>query len=187
MAPPTSPASHSRKSSNASARYQLHAPTTPSQLRNSHVPSERSSSPEDTMHTAHDDDEPAHASSSAAPQGLALSTDGGHMSADRTLVHSADEAVQEPAGGIIEVDLEHQEWDAEENGNHGASSPRPASGKSYGSFGTDNGFGARYPGPADPQAGEAPDVTDPLLGGRGQKSTTQFLAERHGVKNKKLM
>ncbi|KAL5389414.1 hypothetical protein DPSP01_002314 [Paraphaeosphaeria sporulosa] len=211
MAPPTSPSSHSRTSSNASARYNPHAPTTPSQLRNSHVPSERSSSPEETMHAAPDhDDGPAHAPSSAAHHDLEFSTDGIHMSTDRASVHSADDNAQGPRGGIIDVDLEptvrtrllnHKNWDSasgcgEENCNHGAMSPRPASSKSYGSFNTDGGFGGRYPGAIDPRTGEAADAThallgdafaDGVLGGRAGKSTTQYLAERHGVKHKKLM
>ncbi|KAL1599880.1 hypothetical protein SLS60_007685 [Paraconiothyrium brasiliense] len=166
------------------------------------------------MHpAAYHDDEPVQASSSSAPHGLEFSTDGINMSTDRASVHSADETVEEPRGGIIEVDLEptvrsrllnHKTWDAdaaagsgEENGNNGAMSPRPASGRSYGSFNTDNGFGGRFPGSIDPHTGEEADATHALLGdavadgvlggGRGQKSTTQYLAERHGVKHRRLM
>lgn len=162
------------------------------------------------MHAApYHDDEPSHASSSAAPRDLGFSTDGIHMSADRASVHSADDNAEELRGGIIEVDLEptvrtrllsHNNYDStsgdDENRNNGAMSPRPASGKSYGSFTTDVGFGGRYPGAIDPQTGEAADAThallgdaiaDGVLGGRGGKSTTQYLAEQHGVRHKKLM
>ena len=213
MAPPTSPPSHSRNSSGASGRYHLHAPTTPSQLRNSHVPSERSSSPEETMHAApyHDDDDDDGEPGSSTQHDLAFSTDGIHLSSERASVHSTDEVVQEPRGGILEVDLEptvrsrllnHKNWDAasgcgEENCNHGQTSPRPASGRSYGSFTTDAGFGGRVPGAAHTHRGDEPDVTHALLGdafadgllggGRGNKSTTQYLAERAGVKHKRLM
>ncbi|KAJ4354281.1 uncharacterized protein N0V89_006015 [Didymosphaeria variabile] len=145
--------------------------------------------------------------SPSAPHDLEFSTDGIHMSTDRASVHSTDENVQEPGGGIIEVDLEPTvrtrllnhtaSSGGEENGSPGAMSPRPASGRSYGSFNTDNGFGGRFPGSIDPHTGEEADATHALLGdafadgvlgrGRGQKSTTQYLAERHGVKNRKLM
>lgn len=208
MAPPTSPTSHSRTSSNASARLNLHAPTTPSQLRNSHVPSERSSSPEETMHSSpYRYDEPG----SSRQHDLDFSTNGIQPSAERASVHSTDENVNEPQGGTIDVNLEptvrsrllnHKNWDdasgcGEDNCNHGQMSPRPASGRSYGSFNTDGGFGGRYPGAIDPRTGEEADATHALLGdafadgvlggGRGNKSTTQYLAERAGVKHKRLM
>lgn len=164
------------------------------------------------MHPApYHHDEPGQASSSSAHRDLEFATDGIHMSTDRASVHSTEEVVEDPQGGIIEVDLEptvrtrllnHKNWDAasgcgDENCNHGAMSPRPGSGRSYGSFNTDMGFGGRYPGAVDPQTGEVPDATHALLGdaladgvlggGRGKKSTTQYLAERHGVKHRRLM
>lgn len=209
MAPPTSsPSSHSRKSSNASARHNLHAPTTPSQLRNSHVPSERSSSPEETMHASpyhqYHDDEPEQPD-------LDFGTDGIHPSVERPSARAADDTADEPRGGVLEVDLEptvrsrllsHRNWDdasgcGDDNCNHGTMSPRPPSGRSYGSFNTDGGFGGRFAGAVDPRTGEEADATHALLGdafadgvlggGRGNKSTTQYLAERAGVKHKRLM
>ena len=76
-------------------------------------------------------------------------------------------------------------------------SPRPWSQRSYGSINAEGGFGGRYPGGLDAQTEDA-DVTHALLGdavadgvlgaGNGQKkSTTKYLAERHGVKHPRLM
>jgi hypothetical protein len=154
------------------------------------------------------------ASSSSAPQELAFSTDGINPGHDRASVHSNDENAS-PAipGGILESDLEptvrtrlmnHQNWDAasgcgSENCNHGAMSPRPLSSRSYGTITSAlsrHGFGGPYPGDGPGSPGESADPTrallgdtfaDGVLGGNGQKSTTRYLAERHGVKSQRLM
>ncbi|KAF2683987.1 hypothetical protein K458DRAFT_367340 [Lentithecium fluviatile CBS 122367] len=195
---------HSRNSSTASNPYSAHAPTTPSGLRRVHVPSERPSSPEETMHPqptrngGDGDDDGPEASSSAPPHDLEFATDGTQPGPDRASVHSNDEnAPPQHQGGIIEVDLEtdvrtrllnHKNWDAasgcgREDCNHGSL---------YGSINTDT-FGGRYPG----NAGDQADVTHALLGdavadgvlgvGNGKKSTTSYLAERHGIKHKRMM
>ncbi|KAF1850453.1 uncharacterized protein K460DRAFT_327341 [Cucurbitaria berberidis CBS 394.84] len=206
-------ASHSRDSSNASTRH-AHTPATPSQLRQAHVPSDRSSSPEELMHhQRYRDDEPQ-PSSSDPSRHLDISADGILPAAETLSVHSTHENVG-PQGGIIEVDLEptvrtrllnHQNWDAasgcgDSNCNHGTTSPRPAMGRNYGSFAgslnSEQSYGA-YPGITETVEGDAPDATHALLGdafadglinsGNGQKmSTTRWLAERHGIKNKRLM
>jgi hypothetical protein len=206
--------SHSRNSSGASNHQHAHAPATPSGLRRVHVPSERSSSPEETMHTVSSRDHEAQASSSSPANDLEFSTDGIQPMPDQASTHPNNEnAPPLHQGGIIEVGLEtdsrtrlltHKNWDASsgcgrEDCNHGTMSPRPwshASHKSY--YGTINTetFGGRYPGSVDPDTGEPADeahallgdaVVDGVLGGNGQKSTTSYLAERHGVKHKRMM
>ncbi|EOD50472.1 putative sulfate transporter protein [Neofusicoccum parvum UCRNP2] len=76
-------------------------------------------------------------------------------------------------------------------------SPRPETSRSYGSFNSEilrDGFGGRYPGDdtdntpgaATPLLGDS--VTDGLLGGHGKhSSTTSWLADMHGIRNKKMM
>ncbi|KAJ4364414.1 hypothetical protein N0V83_009008 [Neocucurbitaria cava] len=206
-------ASHSRDSSNASARH-AHAPATPSQLRQAHVPSDRSSSPEELMHHQRYHDEPQPSSSEPAAH-LDFSADGIQPAADATSVHSTHETVG-PRGGIIEIDLEptvrtrllnHQNWDAasgcgDSDCNHGSLSPRPELGRNYGSFAgsihSERSFGGVFPGITETAEGDAPDATHALLGdavadglmnsGNGQKmSTTRWLAERHGIKDKRMM
>lgn len=175
MPPATPPprASHSRASSTASARL-AHAPTTPSQLRHAHAPSDRSSSPEDLMHHQ-------------PPQASALDMD------------------LEPTARTRLLD--HHDWDAgsacaDANCTHAAASPRPPMGRNYGSFAgsvhSENSFGGAFPAIADTADGDAPDAAHALLGdafadgllnaGNSQKmSTTRWLAERHGIKNKRIM
>lgn len=165
------------------------------------------------MHTRpYRDDEPE-ASGSSPQHDLEFSTDGIQPAPDRASAHSNDEnAPPTRQSGIDEVDFEptartrllnHENWDAatgcgEENCNHGDISPRPWLHRSYGSFNSVDAFGGRYPGSIDAVTGEPPDAAHALLGdtfadgvfggGPGpQKSTTAYLAERHGVKHKKLM
>ncbi|KAK7725684.1 hypothetical protein SLS57_003750 [Botryosphaeria dothidea] len=75
-------------------------------------------------------------------------------------------------------------------------SPRPETARSYGSFNSEifrDGFGGRYPGDDTANTPEAAQsllgesVTDGLLGGQGKTSTTSWLAERHGIRNKRMM
>jgi hypothetical protein len=165
------------------------------------------------MHTMPTRDDDPQASSSSPTRDLEFSTDGILPPPDRASAHSHDEnAPPQHQGGIIEVDLEtdvhtrllnHSNWDAasgcgREDCNHGTMSPRPwspQSHRSYGSINTDR-FGGRYPGAVDANTGE-PDVTHALLGDavaegilgntNGKKSTTRHLAERHGIKHKRMM
>ncbi|RAR09733.1 high affinity sulfate transporter 1 [Stemphylium lycopersici] len=206
--PPARAPSHSRDSSNASARH-AHAPTTPSQLRQAHVPSDSSNSPEEAMHHRRyyddDDDHQPEASSSDAPHDLEFSTDGIQPTTDATSIHTTRENLG-PSTGIIEVDLEptartrllsHQDWDTF---NRGAE--RPAVHRNYGSFAgsihSDQSFGGAFPGIQETAEGDGPDATHALLGdtfadgvinkASPQKmSTTRWLAERHGIKDKRMM
>ncbi|KAF2193103.1 high affinity sulfate transporter 1 [Zopfia rhizophila CBS 207.26] len=212
---PESSHSHRKSTSVGSSRHNAHAPLTPSQLRQAHVPSEASTSPDDTMHPqTSPDSEPR--PSSSRQHALAVSTDGIHPIPDHASAHSNDEVVSPPpTDGILETDLEpnvrtrllnHQNWDqgsccGSETCNHGTFSPRPWTHRSYGSFDSTmsrDGFGGRYPGSLGSGPGESADATHALLGdtivdgvlggGSGQKiSTTRYLAERHGIKNQRIM
>ncbi|KAF2004600.1 hypothetical protein P154DRAFT_531199 [Amniculicola lignicola CBS 123094] len=205
-----------RKSSISSARFNAHAPHNPSQLREVYVPSDGSPSPEETMHHPRFFDEQPHDSSSSQPPDLAFSTDGIHPAPDHASIHSNDEnAPPAHSGVILEVDLEphihtrllqQRDWDqasgcGSENCNHGTFSPRPWTNRSYGSIGSEHsrdGFGGRFPGAADAADGESSDAAHALLGdafadgvmggGNAHKmSTTSFLANRHGIKNQRIM
>jgi len=151
------------------------------------------------------------ASGSSPPRDLEFSTDGILPAPDRASAHSnVQNAPLQHQGGIIEVDLEtdvhtrllnHSNWDAasgcgREDCDHGAMSPRPwshQSHRSYGSINTDS-FGGGYPGGAN--SGEL-DATHALLGdavaegvlgsSSGKKSVTRHLAERAGIKHKRMM
>lgn len=203
--------SHSRKSSNASTK-QPHTPAIPSQLREVYAPSDRSSSPEETMHNRSNRENEPRPSSSPSQPGLDVTNDGIRPAPDHTSVHSNDENAPPQLRGTLDLDLEstvrtrllnHKNWDAasgcgSENCEHGTLSPRPYSPKDYGSINSDAGFGGRYPGSLDAHTGEPSDVTHALLGdavadgvlggGGGQKmSTTRYLAERHGVRHRRMM
>ncbi|KAF2708691.1 hypothetical protein K504DRAFT_407739 [Pleomassaria siparia CBS 279.74] len=213
----SSPASHSRNSSTASARHSAYAPTHPSQLREVYVPSEGSASPDETMHRRpFEGDEPNAESSSGPNRDLEFSIDGIVPASDHASAHSehSDDDIAPPhPSGILETDAEHsaharllnhQNWDAasgcgSENCNHGTLSPRPWIHRSYGSFASDHGFGGRHSGSVASGAAENADETHALLGdtvtdgilggGNGTKkmSTTRYLATLHGIKNQRLM
>ncbi|KAI8941816.1 hypothetical protein NX059_003016 [Plenodomus lindquistii] len=189
--------SHSRDSSSASARH-AHAPANPSQLRQAHAPSDRSSSPEDTMHPqAHgyyDQDSLGPSSSSPQPSDLVVS--GG---ADDASVHSAHDTAG-PAAGIVEIDLEPTVRTRllKQNGQD-VGHMRPAMDRNYGSFAGSvhsvQSFGGTFPGIQETADGEAHHA---LLGDAGAegastkgyghgKSTTWWLAELHGIKDKRMM
>lgn len=152
-----------------------------------------------------DDDHQPEASSSDAPHDLEFSTDGIQPTTDATSIHTTRENLG-PSTGIIEVDLEptartrllsHQDWDTF---NRGAE--RPAVHRNYGSFAgsihSDQSFGGAFPGIQETAEGDGPDATHALLGdtfadgvinkASPQKmSTTRWLAERHGIKDKRMM
>jgi hypothetical protein len=152
----------------------------------------------------YDDDEPQ-PSSSAAPHDLAFSTDGIQPTTDAASIHSAHETAA-PPGGIIEIDLEptvrtrllnHQNWD-----NFNRADARPSAHRNYGSFAgsihSEQSFGGAFPGIQETSEDGAPDEAHALLGDAfadgvmnkksGQKmSTTRWLAERHGIKDKRMM
>ncbi|KAF2010290.1 hypothetical protein BU24DRAFT_399511 [Aaosphaeria arxii CBS 175.79] len=175
---------HIRTSSSNSVRHDAHAPLTPSQLRNVHVPSEASGSisPENTMSQPpphHHRD--SHADGGSAHPDVEISNDGILPAPDHASVHSNDQ-ISDPRhqAGLADLDLEptvrsrllsHQNWDAasgcgSENCDHGTMSPRPWSSRSYGTTSSTAyqlGFGGRYPG-ASPGEGESADATQALLG-----------------------
>lgn len=168
------------------------------------------------MHHPRYYDEGPQPSSSDAPYDLDFSTDGIHPATDGASAHSTHENVAPQQGGILEIDLEptvrtrllnHQNWDTasgcgDPNCNDGTTPPRPGVHRNYGSFAgsirSEHSFGGTYPGITETADGDAPDVAHALLGdafadgvmnsGNGQKmSTTRWLAERHGVKNQRMM
>jgi hypothetical protein len=163
-----------------------------------------------------DDDNQPHPSSSGAAHNLEVSTDGIQPAADDTSAHAIHENVAPQQGGIIDVDLEptvrarllhHQNWDAasgcsDPNCNHDTTASRPHTHRNYGSFAGSissmNSFRGTYAGHTEAAEADAANAAHPLLGdvpagehhhgGNGQnKSTTKWLAERHGVKNQRLM
>jgi hypothetical protein len=180
--------SHSRESSSGSARH-THAPATPSQLRQAHAPSD-----------SYYDDEPQQSSS----HGVDLSTAGTRPATDGTSAQSSDEGVAPQQDGIVEIDIEPTARSRlldHQNGDSG-SSPQPRGRRNYGSFAGSvrsvASFGGAYPATRASSDSGAPDATPALLGdsfaegalnnGNGQKmSTTKWLANRHGVKNQRLM
>jgi hypothetical protein len=185
---------HSRDSSTASARH-AHAPMTPSQLRQAHAPSDRSSSPEETMHRprrqSYYDNEPQQTPENAAPYNVDVQN-------EASATHDFADTPQHD--GIVEVDLDPtvrsrllDEW-----------SSRPGVGRNYGSFAgsvhSNDSFGGAFPGLSRSPAGEgeAPDAAHALLGDafadgvmnsgdRKKMSTTRWLAERHGIKSQRMM
>ncbi|KAF1992261.1 high affinity sulfate transporter 1 [Aulographum hederae CBS 113979] len=192
---------HSRKSS--------HAPTNPSSLRASHVPSPSS----DEAHSqvdGRDDHQNSSMPQSSDIHEPEVEGDGIHPTLpDSASVRSSEsqiapDATLEPFHADLRTRLlNHQNWDAasccgSETCNHGSFSPRPDTHRSYGSFAsTRDGFGGRYPGGMSDYGGTA-DPTHSLLGdsvadgvlggGKGKKmSTTQFLAKKYGVKNERTM
>jgi high affinity sulfate transporter 1 len=170
-----SPASHSRDSSTTSGRH-AHAPAMPSQLRQAHAPSDRSSSPEDTMHPRRYYDE--HNDNHQGVYDLDISPDTNQPPSAAT--DNTDNTDSEPT---LRTRLL-------------ANQDRPSTHRNYGSFvgsiHSDHSFGG--PAPASPDAthallGDA--LTDSLLGSPGSpgahKNTTRWLADRHGIKNRRIM
>ncbi|KAL6702464.1 hypothetical protein ACN47E_001834 [Coniothyrium glycines] len=186
---------HSRDSSDASARH-AHAPATPSQLRQTYVPSDRSSSPEDTMHPhphphpahAHADEQHAHANQQHTPYHRDSSPDGLQPASD--LENDLEPTVHTRL-------LSHQNLDSVVGYD-----ARPGTHRNYGSFAgsiqSENSFGGVFPGIVETADAEAPDAAHALLGDAfadgvlnkttpQHKSTTWWLAERHGIKDKRMM
>ncbi|KAF2089638.1 hypothetical protein K490DRAFT_37084 [Saccharata proteae CBS 121410] len=176
MAPPSPPeeptsrpaSTHSRNPSNSSIRQHPHAPVTPSQLRESHLPSSSPTSPEETV--ARQDHEPTSYIGDGAAEDSASSTPiyeprvdsdsirptlPDHVSARsiRDNAAAAQATIDEPEPNARTRLLSQADWDkapayGSETGGHGTFSPRPATIRSYGSFASEAGFGGpgRYPG-----------------------------------------
>jgi hypothetical protein len=198
----TSP--HSRQSS----RHNAHVPLNPSQLREVYAPSERSASPETAMRPSPTHNDGSQPQSPSVLDEIGFSTDRIQPLPEHTSILSDDNAVltEEPRG-ILETEVEpsarsrllnHQNWDAgsccgSENCNHGAMSPRPWSVRSYGTVSSNmsrTGFGGPYPGTpgsSDPAQALLGEGVGRKLPGKKKRSTTKYLAERHGVKNQTLM
>jgi len=191
--------SHSRDSSSGSARL-AHAPLTPSQLRHARAPSDVSSSPEAHRY----DEEPT---SFDAPYDVEISSDT-ILSSAEGIVTSPTREIVNAQDGIAEADHEPTAQtrllgNGDASGSEGATSPRrPSKYRNYGSFAGSirsvDSFAGTYPGIHETVEGDTPGATSPLLGdavagilnknGKGQKkSTTKWLAERHGVKTTRMM
>lgn len=206
-------ARHSRDSSTASARQTTHAPLNPSQLREVHIPAEGAGSPEHARH-AHSlhNAEQSSSSSSAAHPDLDFSADGIQPGPDHgsTQSNTAISPSDEPQG-ILDGQherparnrlLSHQNWDAgsccgTDECVHGAMSPRPWSLRSYGTMNSVTAPSALggLTSPGLEPAGESSDPASALLGDaiadgllrKGKKSTTKYLAKKHGIKNRRMM
>lgn len=200
----TEPSSHSRQAS----RHNAHVPLHPSQLREVYVPSEGSSSPEAAMRPPPGHDNDSHAEGSSVLRDIAFSTDGIQPGPEPTSLLADDSpAFTEEPRGILETELgpsahtrllNHKNWDAgsccgSDNCNHGTMSPRPWSVKSYGTVESSTsrtGFGGPYPGTpgsSDPAQALLGDGVARNLPGKKKRSTTKYLADRHGVRNQKMM
>jgi hypothetical protein len=157
-------------------------------------------------HRRYYDEEPQPSGSDPAHE-LEFSADGIQPvpAADATSIHSTHDTAG-PPGGIIEIDLEptartrllnRQDWDSF---NRGAD--RPAAHRNYGSFvgsiHSEQSYVDHLPGIREAAEGEAPDETHALLSdtysdgasnkAHGKKmSTTWWLAELHGIKDKRMM
>ncbi|OJD29320.1 sulfate transporter [Diplodia corticola] len=186
--------SHSRSPSQARSTRQ-HAPNTPSQLRESHYPSD---SPEQSTHT--DFGIPG-AKSGAAPRNSSkLPTSPRHGSQASVRSSAPTEGSYNQPESSAQAQLRSQrDSESSSSFSHDMSpgkSPRPETARSYGSFNSEilrDGFGGRYPGDdtantpgaATPLLGDA--VADGLLSGQGKHNTTSWLAEMHGIRNRKMM
>ncbi len=194
--------SHSRTSSNASnsanPSAHAHTPAQPSQLRQSHAPSDRSSSPEESFRRQpreHDESQPS-------SSGINVSADGIQPSSRENVGSSS---------AIAEVDFEptariraatHQEWDSASGYGEGPVShihiaSRPDGARNYGSFAgsvySEQSFSSGFPGIQETADGQIPDETHALLGessssnGIGKmKGSTGWLGG-HGIRPKRIM
>jgi hypothetical protein len=159
-------------------------------------------------HQRYYDDEPQ-LPGSRSPYDIDFAADGMQPMTDGASAQEVHETVPPPQSPIIEIDLEStvrsrllnkQNPDAESNA--GSIFSHPGVHRNYGSFAGSvhsvNSFGGAFPGDNSSIEGDAPDATHALLGdavadgvlktSNGQKkSTTRWLAERHGVKNQRMM
>ena len=181
-----------------------HRPSQPSGLSQVHMPP---SSPEDTSHVLHGG-HPSH-----HHQGFGI--DGIHPTApddasvasfpSETNIQAIIEDPPDPPTARTKLLGQKQKYRipdhrdcGEDSCNHGTFSPKPRYIRGYGSIDSRDGFGGRYPGGTGDGVNGSGDnahglfgdaVTDSLLGNRGgnKKSTTQWLAQKHGVRNSRLM
>ena len=202
--PPRGPSKPPSPSSSVT-RDVTHAPTTPSRLWQSHEPG---SSPEDRRaappsRDATDDDE--HYSPHAHP--IHFETDGIHPRLSEAAPTAEDQKNTHVEAEIVEQDAFESHPDAHVrlldsynkhpacghlDCEHGALSPRPRTHRSTMSWDDQYHFGGRPPANAeDGRAGNVGGIgaaiSERLLNGGKRMSTTQWLAQRHGVKNQKQM
>ncbi|KAF2762272.1 high affinity sulfate transporter 1 [Pseudovirgaria hyperparasitica] len=208
---PTSPIEtpgHSRDSSISSGKERHHAPLNPSNLRESRLPS---TSPESRMtipgtaaergetSSARDFETGEGRASPGAAKPAETSTTQEGRSVEGTLSSSFEQAVR--ARLVHQKDSDHGRGAETEGSQHGTFSPRPETSRSYGSFHSGiirDGFGGKYPGGMGDGAGDNQSETSALLGDAivdgvlgapaGMKtSTTNYLARRHGIRNRRFM
>lgn len=146
------------------------------------------------------DDEPQPSGS----DDLGFSADGIQPATDASSVHSTRENAL-AQGPIIEIDLEptvrSRLLDLQDEEGASRGSGRPGVHRNYGSFAgsihSEESFGGAFPGLRG-SPGDAPDETHALLGdaftdgvmnngSNSKMSTTRWLAERHGIKDKRMM
>ena len=144
------------------------------------------------------DDEPQ-PSGSHGHHDLGFSTDGIQPATDASSVHSTrDHAL--PQGPIIEIDLEptvrSRLLDLQDGDGAGQGPGRPGAHRNYGSFAgsihSDESFGGPFPGlraspERDALLGDAFADGVSNKGSNSKMSTTRWLAERHGIKDKRMM
>ncbi|KAK7548825.1 sulfate transporter family-domain-containing protein [Phyllosticta paracitricarpa] len=198
---------HSRTASTSRSAAHQHAPSNPTRLREAHSAS--SPSPEDIMSPASSHTrEPSGAHEPRVEDTGIRPTMPDHASA--TSIRSsaradppADDSTDEPNARTRLLASQNKDDKTAGYGTDGREGTfsRPPVKRSYGSFGsTFSGFvGGPYPGANDgPAGGGGPggvgdvlgdSVTDGLLGGGPLKrpTTTAWLAERHGIQNRRSM
>ncbi|KAF2837295.1 hypothetical protein M501DRAFT_938205 [Patellaria atrata CBS 101060] len=130
---------------------------------------------------------------------------------DFATTNPTEDSTQEHVERTVQPDIRtrlRKQWDqspeyGQENSNHGIFSSRPSTQRSYGSFMSMSdrsirGFGGRFFGGIDEAVEDSPDATHALLGdtiadgvlggARNNKiSTTEYLAKRYGVRNRRWM
>lgn len=138
-----------------------------------------------------------------------ISEHGIRPATDGSSAHAVQGNVSPRQEAISDVDFEPtarsrllNQQNLDEGFGYGTTSSRPGAHRSYGSFAgsihSDNSFGGAFLGQNDGIEEVAPDAAHALLGdavaegvlntGNGQKkSTTKRLADRHGVKNQRMM
>jgi hypothetical protein len=207
--PPIRPTGSNRNPSRSSSSLRgSHLPVNPSGLRRSVVARE-SSSPEETTR------EGASGKRPNVPQvnedGIRPTLDEHADVEEDQFTHLSEPAFWGGEPNVRSRLLGQDNWDAasgcgSENCGHGTFSPRPLSPTqgsfmTYGSFSSQispDGFGGAYTDGEGPSFGESADaahgilgdtIADGLLGGgTGNKmSTTNYLAQRHGIKNRRKM
>ena len=193
----TSPASRSPRTSPTSTP--AHRPSVPSGLRHAQMPP---SSPEDAQQQQQQQ-QPQPATEGAVAEvrreGMVMPP----QAQDHASAFDARTALLEDSA---KYHIPHAHNCGDDACGHGTFSPRPRYARGYGSFATSgttasasgesaNGYGGPYPGPREGSPADGAEdggvvgdaVTDGLLGQPSKRSTTHWLAKRHGVKHERWM